>query len=183
MIARSPGTVAFSMMGLAVLVLVGMGCYPGFYYLYGLLLPFCLWCGVLLFGALRGSIASFVHHRRPWLLFFCIPIAVTLLLGFKLPLRIGFLTARSGLNQLVAASEQNNELLAQDTRVGLYTFSAAATNSRRRAGVEKSGHVVFYLSTDPESAFVYGPHGIDTLIYSPGVKGGLCGDWYWMRED
>ncbi len=84
---------------------------------------------------------------------------------------------------MVEKGKNRPELLTKDVRFGLYEFSAKATNIRHQSGVDSGNQMVFILSEDIESAFIYSPEGIDNLVYNSGSKGALFNDWYWMKQD
>lgn len=103
---------------------------------------------------------------------------VSLLVGFKLPLRASFLLARPGLEKALTDHRKD---LAQVTRgsysFGLYRFSKA---DRR---CHKKDRIFFQFSSDAEAAIIYSESGIHDLCYNSGNKGHLSGNWYWMKED
>lgn len=120
--------------------LLWLGLHPRMYYMEGAFLVMVLWYGFATTHVIRFAYyRPFGQHRVPphrtrWLhnqIFVLIPLAVTLLVAFRIPLYIGFLTARPGLTALVESEAQSAERsLAVDQRCGIYTISAA----QRRTG-------------------------------------------------
>ena len=186
----------FGATGVVVLGLFWQGLYPHFYYMVDFFVLGLVWFGAVLMFVVLMALRSWLLHEYPgpvqtaqtallqWACVFGILLLVTALLAFKVPMRLGFLTARPGLSRLVNEHTIDEfRGLAEDTRFGLYTISASSTERR---GVDRSdAHqcVIFRLADDGEAAFIYSPTGIDDLSYNDGNKGHLIGHWYWMKED
>src|SRR5262249_33648527 len=126
---------------------------------------------------------SRVSRRRRDALFFLIPLATTLLIGFKVPLKIGFLTALPGMTRLVDSTPGDRvPRLSADQRCGIYSISASAS-ARFGGRPRNEGRIIFILADDHEAGFIYSLNGIDDLNYNSGSAGHLFGNWYWMKED
>lgn len=193
---NGPGWRLFSALGALVLWLLWLGLQPGFYYLVGLCLVIMAWMLFLLVLIVRLGVQGYLarQHRSsapkwtvPALRYACFIgtlLAATILLFFTMPLRLGFLTAKSTLSRLVDQDKLSlSRELTEDVRAGVYVVSAGATNRRRERGIDTGKRIVFILADDHEAGFIYSPGGIDDLAYNDGNKGHLLGDWYWMKED
>jgi hypothetical protein len=186
--------------------LLWLGLYPGLYHIGDVFFVLLYWAAVPMLYFWGTTQPPFFAHRkqseRPlWTnrerLFFLVPIAVTLMIACRVPLRIGFLTAWPRLSILAdtavrAAGDQSapsdgaialkrlveKQELAENQECGLYTISLAWT-----CGCHVPDRIQFELANDSESAFIYSANGIDDLCYNSGTKGHLFGNWYWRTED
>ena len=184
---RPVGWPMFAAAGIPSLYILWLGLYPSLYYIADVLFLGLLWFGVVVAYAVRLTVRDFrtvpgnipvVPWRRDGMLFL-IPLATTLLIAFRIPLRLGFLTARPGLTRLVnSASDDGVPRLSADQRCGIYVI---AGNGLRQCHIK--GRIILTFTDDPESGFIYSPNGIDDLCYNEGSKGHLFGNWYWMVED
>ncbi len=188
---RPIGWPMFTAVGMVAVWLLWLGLHPSLYYMADVFLLFYFWMAVgfayLARTLIRRFVASTVDApatpvasawRREAMLF-SIPLIVTLLIALRVPLRIGFLTARPGLTRLVeTAQEGRMPQLSEDQRCGLYTISAMANRT-----CHIKGRIMFILADDAEAGFIYSPNGIDDLCYNSGSKGHLWANWYWMKED
>lgn len=105
-------------------------------------------------------------------------ILVTLLVGFKLPLRTSFLLARPGLEKALAEHSDDLDQIGQrHYNFGIYSIR------RAYRGCHKKDRIYFQFRDDAESAIIYSESGIEDLCYNSGNKGHLFGNWYWMKED
>ena len=105
-------------------------------------------------------------------------ILVTLLVGFKVPLRVSFLMARPTLEQALAEYSDDLDQIGQRYyNFGIYSIC------RAYRGCHKKDRVYFQFRDDSESAIIFSESGIDDLCYNSGNKGHLLGNWYWMKED
>ena len=196
--SRPAGWPLFSVFGFLLAWLLWLGLYPSFYYMTGLAVAFLAWAGTAVVFLLRVMVQLhfLTRHQVPvsgrqlairrWSIAFAALLVVTLLLVHKIPLRIGFLTARPALSRLVAeVSTGQLTVMKEDARAGLYTVSAEMTNWRLRGSYDgaPADRIVFVLANDSEAAFIFSPSGIDNLAYNSGSKGHVFGDWYWMKED
>jgi hypothetical protein len=181
-------------MGRLILLLEGLlaawfvwrGLYPGFYHLTDVTALVLMWVGIAAISAvaLPWQSRKLFQNAIQWSTFVGVACLITLLIVFKVPMRVGFLTARAELSQLVETRRHSEKIFAEDVRMGLYTFSASETNRRYRSGIDDGKYRVFLLVGDQgEAAFIHSTEGIAGLIYNRGNKGHLLGDWYWMKED
>jgi hypothetical protein len=192
MLIKPVGIPMFVVACLISLLLLLWGLYPGFYYIANFIILLLLWWFVGLIYLLRSAIRCWLLARnqqsepnirkgRHWGVYiFLVIFITTLILGFKIPLKVGFLTARSELEEL--SSELlpvDSKPLKEDQRIGLYNFSAKYS----RRGSNSKERLLFVLSDDSEAAFIYSTNGIENLGYNCGDKGHLFGNWYWMKED
>ncbi len=192
---RPTGWPAYSTTVALAICVFWMGLGPAFYYMVDILFLLLLWPLALLTYALRAAIREVitewhtspgltameylrVHWRRDAAWWLCI-VAVTAMVCLRVPLRIGFLTARPGMDELVRIVERGDQsTLTTNQVVGLYTIYRPADQH-----LQDYDRLVFRLADDRESGFVFAPDGIDELHYNAGNKGHLIGDWYWMAED
>ncbi|MBN1256278.1 MAG: hypothetical protein JXA52_01085 [Planctomycetes bacterium] len=193
---KPPGWPLYVILGIAILWLLLFGLYPGFYYLNHMAFLCLVWCGLLLYFPLKILIQLILRNHyqvtaiknekafKSWIYPFIILLIATVLFGFKVPLRIGFLTSRPGLERLAnEMADDRTKTLSENIRCGLYEISAEATNYRRNLARDKNQRVALILANDHETGFIYSPDGIDDLVYNAGNSGHLLGDWYWMAED
>jgi hypothetical protein len=181
-------------MGKAILFAEGLlatwflwrGLYPDFYHLIDVTALASMWAAIAAISAVALSWRSrkIFESAAQWSIWVGMACLVTLLIALKVPMRAGFLTARAELSQLVESKPDAEKILAEDVRIGLYTFSASQTNRRHRSGIDAGKHRVFLLGgNQSEAAFIHSTEGIESLVYNGGNKGHLVGDWYWMKED
>ena len=181
----------FGLVGIASLHLLFLGIHPSLYYMADIFHLFLLWGCVGLICSFRYGIREIgarayrqpqsKHHWHREALLAAILVSTTILIGFKIPLRLGFLTALSGLTQLQEKIERGEEIFT-DQRCGYYLISATESASANRRNMI-SGGTVFILADDHESGFIYSQKGIEHLGYNAGCAGHLMGNWYWMKED
>lgn len=100
-------------------------------------------------------------------------------------MKLMFLLAQSSLeNKIYKGSFKYEPEMKSDFHAGIYLISAELTHAKYSYhDYEKLGFSVFVLHSEPESAFVYAPYGLDAFVYNEGTSGKLIGDWYWITED
>ncbi len=169
-------------------VVLYLALYPGFYYMAWLFFVVMLW-GVVAIACLGHALAMFAIARLKRVSPPLLPtsglgfiggmlVLVSMLVAFKVPLRVSFLLARPGLEKALA--ENQDDL----TRVGIVSYDFGLYQiSKAYRGCHKKDRVFFQLRDDSEAAFIHSRSGIDDLCYNAGSKGHLFGNWYWMKED
>lgn len=181
--------------GFAFLCVLWCGLYPGFYYMEGFALVLLLWwiAGAMFVGRtlIRFLLIRYgkpgrnrvddMHGRRVRIVTLML-VATTLLIAFKVPLRLGFLAARPRLERLAEkANASGSWKLPKDQQCGLYTICASGSAANYYHPGE--GRVFFVLADDRGTGFIYSHNGIENLRYNAGNAGHLMGKWYWMAED
>ena len=169
-------------------VVLYLALFPSFYYMAWIFFGVMLW-GVVALGYLCQALPLLAIARwkrvtlpssPPRSLKFIIGmlVLVSVLVGFKVPLRTSFLLARPGLERALADYHDD---LDQVGRVH-YNFGLYRIRKAYR-GCHKKDRVFFEFLNDSEAAIIHSTSGIDDLCYNSGSKGHLFGNWYWMKED
>jgi hypothetical protein len=96
-----------------------------------------------------------------------------ILIETHVPLYVGLLLARPGLEQILREIEgQSNPVLKTPRQAGPYVIG----------GLRKQGRAVaFIFADDAESSFVYDPDG--NYSWNGGADGWLWGPWRWWKEN
>ncbi|NNM30707.1 MAG: hypothetical protein HKO57_14400 [Akkermansiaceae bacterium] len=169
-------------------VVLYLALFPGFYYMAWIFLGMMLWAVVTVAFLLQIlAVQAIAKWKRApvagtpvnGLGFIAgILVVVSLLIGFKVPLRASFLLARGGLEEALAEHRDDLEAVAHvPHNYGIYQIRKAERRCHRK------DRVYFRFRDDGEAAIIYSESGIDDLCYNAGSKGHLLGNWYWMKED
>lgn len=98
--------------------------------------------------------------------------------AFQVPIRVAFLIARPGLNQVVDVfNKRPDNAVLPPTRLGIYVLSTG--------GYGDDGVYFFHILNQPLTGggFAYCPHGNLGAYYNSGADGYLGGGWYWWTDD
>jgi hypothetical protein len=187
------GCPTFMILGAYLMLFFQYSYHPGFYYMLWAIIPLFFWIPFLTYFFVRNTIfkglgrryrdldSNTHENKRRWTALFAIIIFLNLLVLFKLPLYLGFLSAEPRLEQIVEKNQSGKfEDVPEWIRIGIYGFCYVDKNHKETSNPEI---IEFHLADDPvESAFIYSTTGLES-ISTTGAKGHLWGNWYWKKDD
>ncbi len=125
--------------------------------------------------ARRYGLCELPSRRKAKIHLLIATVIVTAILSMKLPLYLGFVTARGELDRIAHDLTAEQPIVIQlPRRAGIYRVVHVEDLS-----TSDSTFVVLYLEKD--AFFIYSPGGRNDW-YDEGANGHLAGPWYWFAD-